>query len=139
MAEFKLHFRNVSMIMDCISCEKCRLWGKIQVLGLGTALKILHASRSKHSWSTLSLTRSEIIALINTFGRFCESLSAILFFHSQEKPIMISDLASLDIIKELYQRSPFILVFALLGPAFIILSQRVLRPRLQAYRERKVK
>lgn len=27
--------------MDCVGCEKCRLWGKLQVLGLGTALKIL--------------------------------------------------------------------------------------------------
>jgi len=30
-----------SALMDCIGCEKCRLWGKLQVLGLGTALKIL--------------------------------------------------------------------------------------------------
>lgn len=30
-----------SAIMDCVGCEKCRLWGKLQVLGLGTALKIL--------------------------------------------------------------------------------------------------
>jgi len=30
-----------SAMMDCIGCEKCRLWGKLQVLGLGTALKIL--------------------------------------------------------------------------------------------------
>lgn len=30
-----------SALMDCVGCEKCRLWGKLQVLGLGTALKIL--------------------------------------------------------------------------------------------------
>lgn len=30
-----------SAIMDCVGCEKCRLWGKLQILGLGTALKIL--------------------------------------------------------------------------------------------------
>lgn len=39
--EFKEHFRNVSRIMDCVSCEKCRLWGKLQTSGIGTALKIL--------------------------------------------------------------------------------------------------
>lgn len=33
--------QNCSALMDCIGCEKCRLWGKLQVLGLGTALKIL--------------------------------------------------------------------------------------------------
>lgn len=27
--------------MDCVACDKCRLWGKVQTTGLGTALKIL--------------------------------------------------------------------------------------------------
>ncbi|KAG8213730.1 endoplasmic reticulum oxidoreductin 1 [Butyriboletus roseoflavus] len=39
--EFKRHFRNVSRIMDCIGCDKCRLWGKVQTTGLATALKVL--------------------------------------------------------------------------------------------------
>jgi ERO1-like protein beta len=39
--EFKVHFRNISRIMDCVECDKCRLWGKVQVTGLGTASKIL--------------------------------------------------------------------------------------------------
>lgn len=39
--EFKNHFRNVSRIMDCVGCDKCRLWGKVQTSGLGTAFKIL--------------------------------------------------------------------------------------------------
>lgn len=39
--EFKEHFRNVSRIMDCVGCDKCRLWGKIQVTGVAAALKIL--------------------------------------------------------------------------------------------------
>lgn len=33
-------FRNISRIMDCVTCEKCRLWGKLQFLGVGTALKV---------------------------------------------------------------------------------------------------
>ncbi|PHU16927.1 Endoplasmic reticulum oxidoreductin-1 [Capsicum chinense] len=32
---------NYIATMECVGCEKCRLWGKLQVLGLGTALKIL--------------------------------------------------------------------------------------------------
>ncbi len=39
--EFKARFRNVSRIMDCVGCDKCRLWGKLQISGLGTALKVL--------------------------------------------------------------------------------------------------
>jgi hypothetical protein len=27
--------------MDCVVCEKCKLWGKLQILGIGTAIKIL--------------------------------------------------------------------------------------------------
>ena len=40
-AEFKEHFRNVTRIMDCVGCDKCRLWGKVQTTGIATALKIL--------------------------------------------------------------------------------------------------
>lgn len=47
MEQFKTHFRNVSRIMDCVGCDKCRLWGKLQVSGFGTALKILFALDEK--------------------------------------------------------------------------------------------
>ena len=30
--DFKQHFRNISRIMDCVGCEKCKLWGKLQVI-----------------------------------------------------------------------------------------------------------
>ncbi|KAL4280074.1 hypothetical protein GQ457_03G035140 [Hibiscus cannabinus] len=39
--KIQAQFNNISALMDCVGCEKCRLWGKLQVLGLGTALKIL--------------------------------------------------------------------------------------------------
>ncbi|RXN01625.1 ERO1-like protein beta [Acipenser ruthenus] len=29
-SEFRLHFKNISRIMDCVGCSKCRLWGKLQ-------------------------------------------------------------------------------------------------------------
>jgi hypothetical protein len=41
--EFRSHFMNISRIMDCVGCDKCRLWGKLQTHGMGTALKILFA------------------------------------------------------------------------------------------------
>lgn len=43
--QFRDSFRNISRIMDCVGCEKCRLWGKIQTSGLGTALKILFSEK----------------------------------------------------------------------------------------------
>jgi ERO1-like protein alpha len=27
--------------MDCVECEKCRLFGKMQTYGLGTAMKVI--------------------------------------------------------------------------------------------------
>ncbi|KAG0043372.1 hypothetical protein BGZ83_011476 [Gryganskiella cystojenkinii] len=78
--QFRDHFRNVTRIMDCVGCEKCRLWGKVQTTGLGTALKLLFSydeeSLQGHRADGI-LTRSEIVALLNTFNRFSESISAI--------------------------------------------------------------
>lgn len=39
--EFRLHFKNISRIMDCVGCDKCRLWGKLQVCLLSFLLKLL--------------------------------------------------------------------------------------------------
>ncbi|KAJ7925012.1 hypothetical protein B0H13DRAFT_1977211 [Mycena leptocephala] len=78
--EFKAHFRNVSRIMDCVGCDKCRLWGKIQTTGVATALKILFELDEKALDPAANhnlLQRSEVVALINTLFRFSESLEAV--------------------------------------------------------------
>lgn len=62
--EFRSHFYNISRIMDCVGCNKCRLWGTVQVQGIGTALKILFA-KPHH----LHLRRLEIVALFNVLGK----------------------------------------------------------------------
>ena len=68
--EFKSHFKNVSRIMDCVGCDKCKLWGKLQVQGVGTALKVLFSSRK--NGKPLYLSRMEIISLFNVLGRYGE-------------------------------------------------------------------
>ncbi|KDQ57844.1 hypothetical protein JAAARDRAFT_130189 [Jaapia argillacea MUCL 33604] len=78
--EFKAHFRNVTRIMDCVGCDKCRLWGKVQTTGVATALKILfeldEAALDPKSNLNL-LSRSEVVALVTTLYRFSESLHAV--------------------------------------------------------------
>jgi hypothetical protein len=72
-----MKFRNITRIMDCVGCDKCRLWGKVQTKALGTALKILFSGKSMGLESTVStdskksfqLTRSEIVSLFNGFAR----------------------------------------------------------------------
>jgi hypothetical protein len=76
--EFRLRFRNISTIMDCVSCERCRVWGKLQILGLGTAIKILLSSSGPSGDAAEGdlpdLSRQEVIALINTLNQFARSV-----------------------------------------------------------------
>ncbi|KAK9936821.1 hypothetical protein M0R45_013644 [Rubus argutus] len=71
-------FRNISALMDCVGCEKCRLWGKLQVLGLGTALKILFSVDGQpNAHQNLQLQRNEVIALMNLLSRLSESVKFV--------------------------------------------------------------
>lgn len=76
--EFRHHFKNISRIMDCVDCQKCRLWGKIQISGIGTALKILFSYGDDQT--AYSLTKTEIIAFINTVNRLSESIEYNRYF-----------------------------------------------------------
>ncbi|KAL3636950.1 Endoplasmic reticulum oxidoreductin-1 [Castilleja foliolosa] len=76
--EIQKQFRNISALMDCVGCEKCRLWGKLQVLGLGTALKILFSvDGTNHPNESLQLQRNEVIALVNLLHRLSESVKLV--------------------------------------------------------------
>lgn len=102
-AEFKEHFRNVTRIMDCVGCDRCRLWGKVQTTGIATALKVLfeldtmalecvpfpsRPSVSRYSClcflspksNANLLQRSEVVALINVLHRLVESLHMVQDF-----------------------------------------------------------
>jgi len=82
--------------MDCVACEKCRVWGKLQILGLGTAIKILltpekdletmatessksqdgkHETGRKVKSPRKLLNRQEVVALINTLHQLATSVS----------------------------------------------------------------
>ena len=73
--EFRNRFRNITRIMDCVTCEKCKVWGKLQILGLGTAIKILLTPEIDLKTSKGFLNRQELIALINTFHQLAKSVS----------------------------------------------------------------
>ncbi|KAG9228773.1 oxidoreductin [Amylocarpus encephaloides] len=77
--DFKNRFRNVSRIMDCVGCDKCRLWGKIQTAGYGAALKVLFEF-DNNSEDVPVLKRTELVALFNTLARISSSLEAISKF-----------------------------------------------------------
>ncbi|PWY99794.1 ERO1-domain-containing protein [Testicularia cyperi] len=80
--EFRQHFRNISAIMDCVGCDKCRLWGKLQINGVGTALKLLFNGNEEGAGKKqpVQLQRSELVALVNAAHRIAESLRAVETF-----------------------------------------------------------
>ena len=58
-----------------MTCEKCRLWSKLQVLGLGTAIRILLTPEDDIvSAGKDFLSRQETIALLNTLNQFANSI-----------------------------------------------------------------
>ncbi|KAI9669318.1 MAG: endoplasmic oxidoreductin-1 [Alyxoria varia] len=81
-SDFRNRFRNVSRTMDCVGCDKCRLWGKLQTAGYGTALKILFEFDEQSERSSQLLRRTELVALMNTLDKLSHSLSAVRRFES---------------------------------------------------------
>ncbi|TGZ73690.1 hypothetical protein CRM22_001406 [Opisthorchis felineus] len=81
--QMREHFYNISRIMDCVGCDKCRLWGKLQTLGMGTALKILFSTPSETFFDPIAfnpdfqLSRREIVALFNAFSRLSNSIGSL--------------------------------------------------------------
>lgn len=79
--DFRNRFRNVSRIMDCVGCDKCRLWGKIQTNGFGTALKVLFEFGNEVQGETKPLLRrTELVALINTLDKISSAMKALEHF-----------------------------------------------------------
>ena len=80
--DFKNRFRNVSRLMDCVGCDKCRLWGKVQTAGYGAALKVLFEFDETKNGENPHLRRTELVALVNTLDRISHSLTAITQFRT---------------------------------------------------------
>lgn len=59
--DLRSRFKNISQIMDCVECETCKVHAKLQMLGIGTALKILLPSSSS---APVSLQPNEVIACV---------------------------------------------------------------------------
>lgn len=80
--DFRDKFRNVTKIMNCVSCEKCKVWGKLQILGIATSIKLLLSSEKEIQDNFLS--RQEIISLINTLHQFASSVQFVATMSEME-------------------------------------------------------
>ncbi|KAK6342775.1 endoplasmic oxidoreductin-1 [Orbilia javanica] len=101
--DFRTRFRNVSRLMDCVGCDKCRLWGKIQTSGYGTAMKILFEyDENEENGKNPVLRRTELVALINTLGRLSNSLYAFTRFGAMiERERVIEEMRAQDAFTQL--------------------------------------
>jgi hypothetical protein len=77
-------FFNMSKVMDCVECDKFKLWGKVQIAGMGTAMKILLTDLRFKSWRPsqflIHLSRNELVSLFNAFGRISSSIRQLVNF-----------------------------------------------------------
>ncbi|KAL2165345.1 hypothetical protein VTH06DRAFT_642 [Thermothelomyces fergusii] len=99
--DFRNRFRNVSRLMDCVGCDKCRLWGKLQTAGYGTALKVLFEFDNNNNDndpapaapdpapSVPVLKRTELVALFNTYARLSNSLEAVQKFRKMVRQLPV--------------------------------------------------
>lgn len=77
LSEIQYKFYNISRIMDCISCDKCRLNGKVQVRGLATTLKVLFLPDSKKGEILKQISNQEIVSIIQLLIKLSESINIL--------------------------------------------------------------
>jgi len=77
--EARMRSRELLRIMNCVQCNKCRLHGKISMMGLSTALQIL-VGRMGEGGDPTRVHRVELAALMTTLHKcsraiqFCEAM-----------------------------------------------------------------
>jgi ERO1-like protein alpha len=81
--EFKAHFYSLSTVFDCIGCFRCRLWGKLQLKGLGAALRLLYDPIAAES-----LLHNDVVALVNLAHCLSDSVAAV----AQLQPLLTNQL-----------------------------------------------
>lgn len=119
--DFRIRFKNVTKIMDCVHCDRCRMWGKVQTTGYATSLKILfeldESDQSSKQHVVDKLTKFELIALFNTFDRLSKSIESINNFEK-----MYNVRAEGGKIASFFKQNNF---FKLLGKASRSISESV--------------
>lgn len=67
---FIRYFSDVINLIDCVDCKKCRVYGKMQILGMGVAVRILMQKSG-------DLSRNEFLAFVNTLAKWVESVEIL--------------------------------------------------------------
>ena len=71
--EARMRTRELLRIINCVQCNKCRLHGKIAMMGLSTALQI-HLGRAGEGEDISRIHRVELAALVSTLYKFSRAV-----------------------------------------------------------------
>jgi hypothetical protein len=71
--EARMRTTDLLRIMNCVQCNKCRLHGKLAMMGLSTALQI-HLGRNGEGADMSRITRVELAALLSTTYKFSRAV-----------------------------------------------------------------
>jgi len=112
--QFKSVFQNITVLVDCVQCQRCRLHAKLFSLGLGTALKIL---LSPPELISTSITRDEVIALVNVLWKLSESMEDIVTLSKQYREQHGEQKASIKVPSTPPAHVPVAVMPGDLGPA----------------------
>ena len=73
-------FYNITRILDCVTCEKCTLHGKLQFTGMTAVMKIMFGLGNESN-----LTRNEMVGLINLLAKLSNSIKWYLGWLAYEE------------------------------------------------------
>lgn len=71
--EARMRSRDLLRVMNCVQCNKCRLHGKIAMLGISTALQI-HLGRDGQGGDPNQINRVESAALLSTIYKLSKAV-----------------------------------------------------------------
>jgi len=77
--QLQVAFHNITRLMDCVGCEKCKMHGKLNILGIAAAMKVLFSQPDEGLARAprLHLHRNEAIALVNLLAKLADSVDAV--------------------------------------------------------------
>ena len=81
--EFKKTFRRISSLVNCVTCKRCKLHASVAMHGIGAGLKILLSPREV---VMKSLSRDDLVALVNTVHMLSDSLQIVSLSALGRKP-----------------------------------------------------
>ena len=65
----------MSNVIDCVTCSKCRMHAKLEVFGIATMLKIMFSKSTEDLKQTMS--RNELVSFINLFAKLSKSVNNV--------------------------------------------------------------